>query len=1176
MRLKKIEMQGFKSFADRVTVDFTSPIVVIVGPNGCGKSNIVDAFKWVLGEQSAKSLRGDRMLDVIFSGTTKRRPVNFAEVIITFCDVQDDLPVDYEEVEICRRVYRNGDSEYLINRKACRLKDIQSLFWDTGLGKDAFSIFEQGKIDQVIQMTPIERKSIFEEASGILRFKLRKKETMGKLQSLDGNLDRIREIHRETAKTLRQLEKQSLHAQKFKDHKDEYSYLEKACLVEKWRFAHGQVKHLSEQLQDRSKRIEVLQRDVLKESERFSDWESHYNEKRNQLQQFDSEVQKISSSKRIEEVELENLGRRETDNDSRIKGLTKETEELDQKRKLSRNEFQEKHRLYEKLQKETELARKDWVEVKEGVDAIHLELDSLRGAQKNSQQRHLQALQEESSHQRKIQEINIKKEAEKKRIDAELYERKSLNAKIEDLESSLILTQTQWDDLNKSIDEKRLKLQGYDHSLQDAKGKRLKASDELANLIKDLSELKGRANALRKLKEGLEGISASAKRLLKESSLPQSSIYKKVHPLYELISSKKGYEQAFASLLRGYSQTLVVETIDDKELLLKFVNQNKLSDFSFICLEEAAMKPIPTGENSFVRFVSESPLAKHFTQNVSWVEDVFSSSVAAQMVSTEGFLKDSLSVYFFPIGERDNSFLREAEMQECEKLNIELSNKALKLKKNLNELQIEEEEFREKRLELDKVVRGLEMKLVETNFMLQRAKSEINEGRKKKALLDVSIQQLQEGVYEKEIAYKKTMELYEVLLEKTESLKNELKGSEKLVEEKSATYRIQQTVSEEKAGFFRLSQQKSQELLRFLDVFEVRDHEQERLLNSKVKERDELIIKQAELFRLKEEKQREKLRYEEEIKSINKSRESHQKIVDLEKKQESVFSEKQQELEGCLEDEKKSFRNFELKKVEFTAKESSFAEELKMHCGVSVEDTDILNMEISVSKEEAESRLKELKSWMDKSGAINMTAIEEFESVKERYGFIEEELDDLMKSKEELLQITKQLDQQSRKLFRQTFKEIQAHFRHNFSVLFGGGEADLTFTESHDILNAGIEITAKPPGKSMRSIQLLSGGEKCLTALALLFAIFSVRPAPFCILDEIDAPLDDVNTRRFTDLLKEYQEGTQFIVVTHNKHTMSIGDALCGVSMEEKGVSKLVTLCLENHEKEVTPTVQIS
>ncbi len=1170
MRLKRIEMQGFKSFADRVVIDFDSPIVVIVGPNGCGKSNIVDAFKWVMGEQRAKSLRGDRMLDVIFSGTLRKKALNFAEVMVVFSDVEGELPTEYDEVEVCRRVYRNGDSEYTINRRPCRLKDIQSLFWDTGLGKDAYAIFEQGRIDDVIQMSPRERRGIFEDAAGILRFKLRKKEMLDKLSGLDGNLDRIKEVHRETAKTLRQLERQSEHAQQFKQQKDEYQFLTKAVLAERWRFANSQEKALGQQIEEKRRLQEELKASIQKEDQQFQGWLESYREKKAKLKSYETDLQKVVHKQQIHRVELNGLQKKLEDSHLRLHSLQEEVERIANGRSASREEFKEKHIAFESVSREVSKAQEEAQQAIAAAEALKEELEQERKVQHSLQKKHLEALQREADLQRQSQKEAFQSESDQSAKKKSTEELLALQEMLDKSSAELAEKQSLWHKLAGEIDSMRQRLQTLDQSLQAKREERQSASESLTQLVQRLSEYKGRYAALKRLKESLEGASFATKSLLAASADANSPLFGKIHPLYEKLQAEKGYEKALAGLLRNYTQSLVVETKADKSLLLQYAREEDLKDFSFICLEELPKNKDPVAEESFAHFVSRSPLADHFTAHYQWQEVNH-----GPFVNQEGFVRDALSVYHFPLGDCENHFLREAEMQELQAEIAHATDREQQIREQLEAFKLSEADLKKQRLDLDKEVRQKEMKSVEANFSLQKIKSERKEAQDKIERLQSQIESLDKRMAERNALFAQLEKEYSEAQLQTQEAKKALFAIEEKVEALSAENQQKQLQAKGKEQALTEKQQKAHDLRRFIDVFEVRDHEQERAQLAKQKEKESLSKEVLELARCIEEKQLENQNYEEEVRELQERKAQHLRIVQLESEQELVFSKKKKQLGEQVTQGESKIHALEKQVVEFATRAGSLAEELQSRCGLSVEEVQDISLE-GISPEDAEERLQELQKLMSKAGAVNMTAIEEFERIKEKNFFIEEELDDLVKAKEELLQITNELDKQSRKMFRDTFKQVRAHFQHNFSVLFGGGEADLTLVESGDVLQAGIEITAKPPGKAMRSIQLLSGGEKCLTALALLFAIFSVRPAPFCILDEIDAPLDDANTQRFTELLKEYKDETQFIVVTHNKYTMTIADKLCGVSMEQKGISKVMSMQLTTNDQELQPSLQLS
>ncbi|MCH9609698.1 MAG: Chromosome partition protein Smc [Chlamydiales bacterium] len=867
MRLKKLKIIGFKSFADRITIDFDGDVIGVVGPNGCGKSNIVDAFRWVMGEQSAKSLRGGKMHDVLFAGTEKRRGLNFAEVSVTLSDVGEGLATPYEEVTITRRLHRDGESEYLINRQPVRLKDVQNLFLGSGIGKNAFSIFEQGKIERIINLPPVQRRSIFDDAAGIGRFLERKKETLRKLSQVDENYMRLKDLHGEVERQTRVLKRQAEAAKNYAENKKRLVALDAAILI------------------TRLKKIE----------------EGEEQQKLGELEKTLADEQKVFDLL-----------------DQKVVSLKKEVKALEEKAALDREQ------LYQ-AESRSKISEAEFERQKERCDELT-------------------------------------------RREGDLVEQQAKLATVEEKKEQIALLSSQIDALKEELDGFR--------ELKDERG-----------LIEQIAEYR-----------------AALKETVADELLQEKSIAKRATLLTSLLGQS----------LFPYNQTVVVENQKDFAFVLSYAKKRKISNFSLLSLEK-----VKGGKKGIsAHFLGEKKMEE--TKEGDFVDHLGVLHCHRQVLSREELLKRVYSL------EEELTALRELLSQ---RRHIEVKRQKL------------------------------EMTLVSENFAYQRVLEE---------------RKMQQSWIKEELE-----EVRATLLLTRRAIETRGEGTSNL----------------------------SEELGRFQSAFGA---------------------------------------------SMRKLEEGQKVLADVETNQLAA--------RDRLKVVEKELHAKELLIAQASALKSELEHELASRHQMTLQEAPEQTVD---DLQQAEAELKQLRSQVERAGAVNLAAIEEFKVQEERHASLDVQLKDLFASKEDLEKIILDLDQESRRLFKETFGTIRENFQRNFKLLFNGGEADLKFTESKDILEAGIEIVAKPPGKQMRSITLLSGGEKCLTALALLFSIFEVKPAPFCILDEVDAPLDDTNVERFTAMLKEYVNKTQFIVVTHNKKTMKVADILIGVSMEEKGVSKLLSLTFE-------------
>ena len=1175
MRLKKIKLFGFKSFADNTTLEFNEGITGIVGPNGCGKSNIADAFRWVLGEQSAKSMRGHKMNDVIFAGTSTRKALNFAEVTIVLDNSDNSLPIEYAEVSVMRRLHRSGESEYFLNGHNVRLKDVHSLLLDSGMGKDAYSIFEQGKIDQVINYTPIERRHIFEEASGILRFLQRKREALRKLEQSDQNLTRVKDIHSEVEKQIIVLEQQAEKARLFKEQRQQLEVLEKAVFVAKY---------------------DNLQRRCLDIFKKEEQQKLHHSEVNESLEELKSELQtskagleesEMALRKQSEEVyrtrsEKEIKVREKLSNQERLKEAVskekrwqQELESMLEKRQMRQTEKVNLQKQQKELEKRLQQMTSASQAQRDKVKGMEQDVAALREKYQLAQQQLMRLLQAESEIESELKQNRVRLENHQERREHLLQRHQRLQELIKELQGQVKEKRSMLQETSDAVDAQREILNGHEQQIQDLTHEINALQASYDSMQTELAECKARQNVLNRLRDDMEGFSAGSKRLLQEASNAKSPLYKKIQGLYEFLTPQEGAEKVLAQIMKPYAQTLVVKSQQDLDLVMDFAAKNKLKDFSLFCLEnlsKTAKIPAPaqTGIKELAQFISSHDNVKHFLQNIFIVETHekaeawIKNNPGASTWIVDGSFIDRNQVFFAISQGENNVFLREAELKAIEK-KVEEKEKErsstdvkLKAKQDIrSRLQLE-------RAELDKTIRREEMKLVEVNFALQRTQGDLD-----KALHEVkqlesetkSLESLSEqlSVLLTELQIKHSNAKAKLEAEKT--LSNSLNQD---VEQKLQVLKNGQREMQEKEAELQHVAEENRKAIHALNVLDVKDVESQ--------QQEERLLEEIENGR--EAQTHIKQRTEEFESMLEQTEVSLKEVTSLLTGKEQVVKERKKAIENI--DEKLAKQREKLKQHEndlhqiaiqlaqIESSRQSLEAELQERYRINIEEAKALNIVLEKTLEQTEKQIRSIRNEMDAAGDINMTSIEEFDKYKSRYEFLNQQMDDLDVSKQELIQIITQLDEESRKIFKETFEIIRNNFKKNFKILFNGGEADLQFTDTNDVLEAGIEIIAKPPGKQMRSINLLSGGEKCLTALALLFAIFEVKPAPFCILDEIDAPLDDTNVERFVNVVKQFIDKCQFIVITHNKITMSIADVLFGVSMQERGVSKMLSIAFTN------------
>lgn len=1156
MKLKRIKVAGFKSFADKVTLEFHDGVTGIVGPNGCGKSNIADAFRWVMGEQSAKSMRGGKMQDVLFAGTTKRKPLGLAEVSLVFENTEGKVGIPYQEVEITRRYHRDGEAEYLLNGNLVRLKDIHSILIDVGIGKNAYAIFEQGKIDQIIQLGPEERRSLFEEAAGILKFLINRRDTEKKLAEVELNCNRLKDIQEEVQKEINLLAVQAARAKEYQALKEKQEALEEECLSLRITLLRKKKSTEALHLQEQEAKKKAIEEKCLLMKQEVEEKRAQLEEEEEAFKAKERTLYEIRSHLEVYQKEKENLIERLEEYEKRGVVLENEKKALLQMRTKRREE------ALAHSQKQTDLAS--------GLKAQEALLISAQEAHHASEQKVLKVRREVDKAQESLlsqmREVNESSSLlkDKERRFETLSEKIALTEKeIERYQALQLESVAEEMQCKKGLEEASLAGDQARENfiLIDTEIKKLTAEleqiDQHEEMIShQLVEMLAREKVLLRLREEMEGASQGTKELLKEAKNATSPFHGKLRGLWEYFDIQPGFEEAVAAVLRPYGDTLVADCQETWNEALAWAQERKLSDFSLVVLSNTVE---PSTESSLLKKVKINAATSHFLKGKAVVENLETAlnllnRHVGEVFSQDGYFIDKSSVLFRTSQKGSSVFLREAELKTLtEKIkNLQVEVDAYRTQSRL--LREKKQAGIEKRQEWDKKVRSLEMQLVEKNFQLQRATGELE--RVRKALLRLE----EERAKFKGELFPLQGELID-LKDKNSTAENLLK---KYQEQKTT---LQQALDEALDSHRQLSEARRAEESRFsqvgdeakktlhaLNLLEVKEQEslsQERRIMEEQREIEiaskNLSAKQKELlgFIQKEDKEYKALHQEKERLVVK-------------------FNERKEALKGYwlkLSEEEERYKKENQKGQSIELQIAQLATQLEIALNEFSEKCPAKSpRELEGTPDKAERELKRLKELLQTFKDINLAAVASLDDHMSRQAYLQKELDDLTGATKELNAIINNLSDESKTLFIETFEAIRTHFKKNFQILFEGGEADLELTNPENVLQSGVEIVAKPPGKQMRSIHLLSGGEKCLTAMALLFSIFEVKAAPFCILDEIDAPLDDTNVDRFCKMVKHFADRSQFILITHNKRTMAMADRLYGVSMEEKGVSKMLMM----------------
>ncbi len=1198
MRVLSITIQGFKSFADKTVIDVQGDINAIVGPNGCGKSNVIEAVLWALGEQSARELRGNKMDDVIFSGSKERKPASFAEVKITFDNTDHYLPMEYRQIEVSRKLYRSGESEYSINRIPVRMRDIQELFSSSGLSKNSFAIIGQGKVDEFIRHSPQERRRMIDEVSGIAKFFLKRKEATKKLEASQINVDRISDVVQEVEKQAEKLQIQVEAAKTWKDNHRKLIQSEACLKLLKAQESHALFEKVQKSCQEIEGEISQLRNAIGEHEKRksFAEEELKTAEKthsrvKEKLHKFD--VQKAlydGEAKRIDEAEKSLL--------DRLKNIEESLRNFSKKTEVEKQEFEAATKSITGLVSAQE---KEQAQLACNLEEKNALTDKLLISQKRLQEAHESYIVENSSFSSCKIEAGYLLQRKKERMTAI----EAANRKKAQLESDLSkITQemsgsakSQIETLKKEIDEKRSFLDRLTMEVKEEETLWKKEEGSYTELVSKVNALQAQKDAREELmlsllssdNEGLQeffttiGCQVSAQKQRKsEKKLSSPS---GVAPQFLADFLGKALVNSPIELVRfldaRYMNTIVLSSFKDLEWVQKNLENRSIAGVSCLVLEN-----IIHSESSVA---CEKQLLDHLYTCLGFVP-----STQAGLTDLKALLRtktrspsllapsweiDALGVInIFSNGSKNaiekrnvsprsqaGRFTLEKELTEIKK-HLEDAKEQIEIKKtSLTAKKAQFERTLMKKSEVNEAMRKLDMTLVHTTFQL----SQVEE---KKKRLQETIQDIEKDSKKIEIDLKEI----EARLHAVESdMKCKQEALDRIVVGKKQEEKI-------------LS-----EIHQALSRVQIEHDKHKNTLLQIEKSIQEYEKKKLRVQALEEERVAYESRLEAEKEAIIQNREilaaDRKRLVEDRKETESIFQSVQQEahaLSQNIHQRKKLFVELgkELQVLEkkkevheekmrhYTHEVSKAQTQYEMLLGeygqfkqdhleeIPSEDEIFDTKDISKdSITHLEAVINERKKWLQVHKEVNFQAEEEARDVYSRLDLLQKELHDLNESKQAILGLIDDLEAQSRLEFMSAFETIRTRFKENFTTLFDGGDADLKLIGADSILDAGIELSASPPGKEMRTLNLLSGGERCLTAMALLFAIFQVKKAPLCLLDEVDAPLDEANVVRFHRLLEQASKGkTQFLVVTHNKRTMASSSRLIGVSMREKGVSCVV------------------
>ncbi|WP_038031670.1 chromosome segregation protein SMC [Thermonema rossianum] len=1166
MQLTRLEIKGFKSFGDKVTIHFGEGVTGIVGQNGCGKSNIVDAIRWVLGEQKTRALRSDKMENIIFNGTKKRKPLQMAEVSLTFQNTKNLLPTEYTEVTVTRRLYRSGESEYLLNGVPCRLKDITNLFMDTGIGPDSYAIIELKMVDEILNDKENSRRNLFEEAAGISKFKVRKKETLRKLNDTQQNLDRVEDLLFEIEKNLKSLERQAKKTKRYYELKEEYK--QKSILLAQSKTAAqraqlAQIEKDIEQEQDKLQaiatatasfeaEIEELKTKLLQQERLLASRQKALNEHVANIRQYESEKKLKAERLKFLHEKINTLEEQIHQDQSREEELIADLERIAKERRQTEEQLKSLNEQFETVTADYEQEKDKVAKFKEQIRDLQNQLKQKTEA--------LRLLEK----QIEIKQTQIS--SIKQAIERHWQNKQNQDEDLAELQEAIAEAKIAREETEEELKQKETEEQQHREQVHQLEQEIEELRESLRVHHRERDAKHHEAKLLQSLIDNLEGYPETI-RFLRKSGQWQS----KAPLLSEVVACSEEYKLAIERYLEPWLSYFVVEDPSEAGSAIRLLDEQKKGKASFF-LKKGAFPPTQTftfyGKGVPARDVIECeepyrPLLQALLANVWIVDDMPEDPLpeGITLISRDG--KQMRSAYVLS-GGSVGSFegKRIGKVKELQALQQQIAAIDKKIADEEARLQEKQEALRA-------------LKQLNYRELLQQLQRRLNAANEQYVSLRTRYEQKQQLLAQQEAQSHEMEEQRQMLQEEIEELQPDYERLKK--EQEALNARLQALEEEERtqAGrFARLNDryntlklqttQMQSRLESLVQEYDFRHSYVETLRNRMKKNREELAQVQQEVLHFENDSQEKDDRlvemYEEKERleaAVNEAERDYYKqrgeIEELEKKIREAA--RQKELQNHLIQELQNRRN-ELKMTLLSAKER-----------VSVEfsvDLDQLEPPQEAPDVQAlEQEVSTLKQKLDGFGAINPMAMEAYQEMKERYDFIQGQRQDLLEAKQSLLDTIDEADRVARENFLATFEQIRLNFQKVFRSLFTEEDTcDLVLTDPENPLESPIEIIAKPKGKRPLTINQLSGGEKTLTATSLLFAIYLIKPAPFCIFDEVDAPLDDANIDKFTNIIREFSKESQFIIVTHNKRTMAATDVMYGVTMlpEDPGVSKLVAV----------------
>ncbi len=1178
MYLKSIEVQGFKSFANKILFEFHNGITGIVGPNGSGKSNVGDAVRWVLGEQSAKQLRGGNMQDVIFSGTETRKPLGFASVAITLDNSDHKLDIEYEEVTVTRRLYRSGESEYLLNGTSCRLKDINELFYDTGIGKEGYSIIGQGQIDKILSGKPEERRELFDEAAGIVKFKRRKNTALKKLDEEQQNLVRVTDILSELTRQLGPLERQSETARIYLKKREELKVLDvNMFLVE--------TEHIREQLKDVEQKYQAAQEELSQIQSDFEKTKAEYEEIEKKLEELDEKIQtsrEQSGENALKKQQLENSiellkeqikAAKQSDQHYQERGASIR-QELEKRKEEEKNHQEDEEKLEQQLQDIT----KKREEQREKISALHKEMEACSRIIEEGKNEIIELLNRKASTKGKMQrydamleQIGIRKASLSQRILKLKSDESEQQEIIKEHQGKYQEISGQMDQLNQSYQKTEQEMVSIRKLLEDQNRQM-----EIGQTAYHREE--SRLESLKNITERYEGYGNSIRRVMEQKDRRPG-----IHGVVaDLIRVEKQYEVAIETALGGSIQNIVTDNDQTAKHMIEFLKKNRYGRATFLPLTNMRRSSFTNGaalrEQGVIGLADTLVEADETYHTLlsqilgrTLVVDTIDHAIAIgrkynhslRIVTLEGeSLSPGGSMTGGAFRNSSNLLGRRREIEELESSVASLKSDMVKMQEAIARNREDRNRKRDYLTELTEQLQKLQLAQNTEKMNISQAETRIREIRGGYGQLKSEGREIEGQIQEikgNSSLIQKEMEESDLKEKEQETIIGEhQKILEEQQEQEAENTKLLNEIQLEYASMEQKRSFARENILRIRQEEKSLKQELEHLMLAMEEGSQEMTRKEGEILeiektiaeagRVQQEDEKKMQRYLEEKEELN----SHHK----------TFFQRRDELSSHISLMDKECFRLNSQKEKLEERQEGQISYLWEEYEITPSKAADYRMEEIPERTVIRKDIAELKDSIRKLGNVNVNAIEEYKELSERHTFLSSQHSDLVEAAETLKKIIAELDEGMRKQFAEKFEQIRIEFDKVFKQLFGGGKGTLELMEEEDILEAGIRIISQPPGKKLQNMMQLSGGEKALTAIALLFAIQNLKPSPFCLLDEIEAALDDSNVTRFAQYLHKLTKNTQFIIITHRRGTMNAADRLYGITMQEKGVSTLVSVNL--------------